>query len=237
VRMVTNGVRKTCTAAVDIVLLTVRDGILQILLIDRVLSPQGWPALPGGFVRDEDLSAAAERELIEETRIDASRLHLEQLQTYGGPDRDPRGRVITVAYLGLAPDLPVPQAGTDAQNARWEPVAAVLDGAVKLAFDHNTIVADGVERARSKLEYTTLATAFCQPEFTISELRRVYEIVWSTEIDARNFHRKVMSADFLVATGSRTTRDGGRPAMLYRLNEEKANDLLYPAMLRPRVLA
>src|ERR1700691_6212923 len=142
--MVTNGVRKTCTAAVDIVLLTVRDGILQILLIDRVLSPQGWPALPGGFVRDEDLSAAAERELIEETRIDASRLHLEQLQTYGTPDRDPRGRVITVAYLGLAPDLPVPQAGTDAQNARWEPVAAVLDGAVKLAFDHNTIVADGV---------------------------------------------------------------------------------------------
>jgi 8-oxo-dGTP diphosphatase len=236
--MASNGLRKTCAVAVDIVLLTVREGALQLLLIDRVLSPQrGWPALPGGFVRDEDLPAAAQRELIEETRIDASRFHLEQLQTYGTPDRDPRGRVITVAYLALAPGLPVPQAGTDAQNARWEPVMAVLDGTVKLAFDHNAIVADGVERARSKLEYTTLATAFCEPEFTISELRRVYEIVWSTPIDARNFHRKMMSADFLTPTGRQTTRDGGRPARLYRLNQDKANDLLNPAMLRPGVLS
>ena len=233
-----NGIRKTCAVAVDIVLLTVREGALQVLLIDRLLSPQrGWPALPGGFVRDEDLLAAAERELIEETHIDASLLHLEQLQSYGSPSRDPRGRVITVAYLGLAPDLPVPQAGTDAQNARWEPVASVLDGATKLAFDHSAIVADGLERARSKLEYTTLATAFCQPEFTISELRHVYEIVWSAPIDARNFHRKITSADFLTATGRRTTRDGGRPAALYRVNEQKANELLYPPMLRPRVLA
>jgi 8-oxo-dGTP diphosphatase len=229
-------IEKTCTVAVDIVLLTVREGALQILLIDRLLSPhRGGPALPGGFVRDENLPAAAERELIEETHIDATRLHLEQLQTYGAPGRDPRGRVITVAYLGLAPNLPVPQAGTDATNARWAPVAPVLDGRLPLAFDHSTIVQDGVERARSKLEYTTLATAFCPPEFTISELRRVYEIVWSTPIDARNFHRKVTSADFLVATGRQTARDGGRPAALFRLNEEKANDLLYPAMLRPRV--
>jgi 8-oxo-dGTP diphosphatase len=233
-----NSVRKMCAVAVDIVLLTVREGALQILLIDRRHSPQqGWPALPGGFVLDEDLPAAAERELKEETRIDATRLHLEQLQTYGAPNRDPRGRVISVAYLALAPNLPVPQAGTDAANARWEPVAAVLDGRIALAFDHNTIVQNGVERARSKLEYTTLATAFCQAEFTISELRRIYEIVWSASIDARNFHRKVLSADFLIQTGQRTTRDGGRPAALFRLNEKKANDLLYPAMLRPRVLA
>jgi 8-oxo-dGTP diphosphatase len=232
-----NMIRKTCTVAVDIVLLTVREGAFQVLLIDRLLTPQrGWPALPGGFVLDEDLPAAAQRELIEETHIDASRLHLEQLQSYGTPSRDPRGRVITVAYLGLAPDLPVPEAGTDAQNARWEPVASVLDGTTKLAFDHGTIVADGVERARSKLEYTTLATAFCQSEFTISELRHVYEIVWQAPIDARNFHRKVTSADFLTATGRRTTRDGGRPAALYRATEEKVNELLYPPMLRPRVL-
>jgi len=233
-----SSVRKTCAVAVDIVLLTVREGALQILLIDRRFSPQqGWPALPGGFVLDEDLPDAAERELKEETRIDATRLHLEQLQTYGAPSRDPRGRVISVAYLALAPDLPVPQAGTDATNARWEHAAAVLDGRVTLAFDHNAIVENGVERARSKLEYTTLATAFCQEEFTIFELRRVYEIVWSTPIDARNFHRKVMSANFLVQTGRQTTRDGGRPAALFRLNEERANDLLYPAMLRPRLLA
>jgi 8-oxo-dGTP diphosphatase len=233
-----SSVRKTCAVAVDIVLLTVREGALQILLIDRGLSPQqGWPALPGGFVLDEDLPDAAERELKEETRIDPARLHLEQLQTFGAPSRDPRGRVISVAYLALAPGLPVPQAGTDATNARWEHAAAVLDGRVTLAFDHNAIVENGVERARSKLEYTTLATAFCQEEFTISELRRVYEIVWSTPVDARNFYRKVMSANFLVQTGRHTTRDGGRPAALFRLNEERASDLLYPAMLRPRLMA
>lgn len=229
-----SAIRKTCAVAIDIVLLTVREGALQILLIDRVLEPyKGCPALPGGFVLDEDLSTAAERELMEETHIEAARLHLEQLRTYGAPGRDPRGRVISVAYLGLAPNLPVPQAGTDALNARWAPVASVLEGRITLAFDHSEIVQNGVERARSKLEYTTLATAFCPLEFTISELRRVYEIVWSTSIDARNFHRKVMSADFLIKTGRHTTRDGGRPAALFRLNEKRAGDLLYPAMLRP----
>jgi 8-oxo-dGTP diphosphatase len=228
-------VEKTCAVAVDIVLLTVRQGTLQLLLIDRLMGPhQGQPALPGGFVRDEDLTAAAERELIEETHIDGSRLHLEQLQSYGAPGRDPRGRVISVAYLGLAPNLPVPRSGTDAVNARWMAVAEVLDGQFRLAFDHNQIVRHGVERARSKLEYTALATAFCSPEFTISELRRVYEIVWSTSLDPRNFQRKLMSADFLLPAGGRTTRDGGRPAALFRLNPERADDAVSPAMLRPR---
>ena len=140
-RMPAKPIRKTCAVAVDIVLLTVRCAALQILLIDRRLGPfEGWPALPGGFVLDEDLAAAAERELIEETRIDAARLHLEQLQTYGAPGRDPRGRVVAVAYLALAPNLPVPEAGTDALNAHWEPVSDVLNGSIKLAFDHNIIV-------------------------------------------------------------------------------------------------
>jgi len=226
----------TCAVTVDVVLLTVRESQLQILLIDRLLPPfRGHPALPGGFVLDEDLGEAAVRELVEETNIDGSRLHLEQLASYGAPNRDPRGRVITIAYLGLAPDLPVPRPGTDAIGARWEPVAPLLDGRARLAFDHNAIVANGVERARSRLEYTTLATAFCPPEFTISELRRVYEIVWSAPVDPRNFQRKLMSADVLRPTGERTTRDGGRPAALYRLNGDRAADsMLYPAMLRQR---
>lgn len=99
-----------------------------------------------------------------------------------------------------------------------------------LAFDHNQILADGLERARAKLEYTLLATTFCAPEFTVAELRRVYEIVWGTSLDSRNFHRKVTGADgFLVPTGATTTRDGGRPAQLYRRGELR---LLHPPMLR-----
>jgi 8-oxo-dGTP diphosphatase len=226
-----------CAVAVDVVLLTVRDGTLQVLLIDRRYGPYlGQSALPGGFVFEEDLASAARRTLIEETHIDGTRLNLEQLRSYGAPDRDPRGRVISVAYVGLAPNLPEPRPGSGAVDARWEPAATVLEGTSRrLAFDHETIVSDGVERIRSKLEYTTVAAAFCPPEFTVSELRRVYEIVWSRSIDPDNFQRKLMLADFLQPTGTRTTRDGGRSAELFRLNAKWAHRGVHPAMLRQRV--
>lgn len=214
---------------VDLVVLTVRDGALSVLLVRRGAPPyKGRWALPGGFVRDdEDLLDAAERELEEETGLGTVRVHLEQLRTYGAPRRDPRGRVVTVAYLALVPDLPAPVAGTDASVARWTAVETVP----RLAFDHDRILADGVERARAKLEYTPLAAAFCAPEFTIAELRHIYEAVWGTELDARNFHRKVTgTAGFVVETGASTTRNGGRPARLYRRGQAV---LLHPAMLRP----
>ena len=101
-----------------------------------------------------------------------------------------------------------------------------------MAFDHERILRDGVERARSKLEYTALATAFCRDEFTVAELRRVYEIVWGTALDPRNFHRKVTGAErFLVETGEVTSSGGGRPAARYRRGSAV---LLHPPMLRPR---
>ncbi|MFC7529668.1 NUDIX domain-containing protein [Actinoplanes sp. GCM10030250] len=213
---------------VDLVLLTIRQGTLQVLLIRRGIPPhQGQWALPGGFVLpDEDLDAAARRELREETGLDPHSGHLEQLATYGTPGRDPRGRVVTVAYLALLPDLPAPIAGSDAASAAWRPCDET-----GLAFDHDRILADGLERARAKLEYTPLATAFCPPEFTVAELRTVYETVWRTHLDPRNFHRKVTSAEnFVTPTGHTALRDRGRPAQLFRRGPAA---LLHPPLLRP----
>jgi 8-oxo-dGTP diphosphatase len=186
-------------------------------------------SLPGGFIQlEEDLPVAASRLMAERAGLADVRIHLEQLATYGYPDRDPRQRVVSVAYLGLAPDLPA--------SSRAQVLWTAGDELVhtdRAAFDHRRILRDGMERARAKLEYTSLAAAFCPPEFTVAELRRVYEIVWGTSLDPRNFHRKVTGADrFLIPTDRTTTRDGGRPARLYRRGDAEQ---LRPPMLRPRV--
>ncbi len=218
---------------VDLVVLTLRAADLCALLVRRAAAPyKGRWALPGGFVEpDEDLHTAAGRELAEETSVSDLPVHLEQLRSYGDPNRDPRMRVVSVAYLALGPDLPDPVAGSDAADAAWRPVAEALAGTAKLAFDHAVILADGVERARSKLEYTPLGTAFCGREFTVGELREVYETVWGVGLDPRNFHRKVTGAvGFLTPTGQTTTRNGGRPARLYRRGPAQ---LLMPPLLRP----
>ncbi len=230
---------------VDLVVLTIRDDELAALLIRRGVPPfAGKLALPGGFAGpDENLAEAAARELTEETGLMADvepglvtgqaggPVHLEQLASYGEPGRDPRLRVVTVAYLALAPGLPPPHAGSDAADASWLPAAGLLAGPPdELAFDHHLILADGIERARAKLEYSPLATAFCPPEFTVGQLRRVYEIVWGARLDPRNFHRKVTSTPgFLVPVDSITAGERGRPARLYR----KGNTaVLHPPLLR-----
>jgi 8-oxo-dGTP diphosphatase len=222
----------TFAVAVDLVLLTIRDAQLCVLAVRRGVAPyQGRWALPGGFVQEQEgLLAAAERELAEETGLDKLPVHLEQLATYGEPRRDPRMRVVSVAYLALAAALPEPAAGTDAAEARWRPVDDLLAAPTRLAFDHDAILADGLERARAKLEYSPLATAFCADEFTVAELRHVYEVVWGAHLDPRNFHRKITrSPGFLVPTGRRTTRNGGRPAQLYRRGDA---NLLNPPITR-----
>ncbi|SDW75797.1 8-oxo-dGTP diphosphatase [Arthrobacter sp. cf158] len=225
---------------VDVVALTVRDGELNVLLITRLIEPfRGKLALPGGFVlAGEDLLEAAGRELAEETGVEHLPGHLEQLGSYGPKGRDPRGDVLTVAHLLLAPDFPVLAAGSDAEQAAWYPVAEVPE----LAFDHARILDDALERAKAKLEYSPLGAAFCGEEFTIAQLRAVYEAVWGTRLDPRNFHRKATGTPgFLEEAGRMTTGDAGRPAALFRLAPEArptagqpTRAVLNPPLMRPR---
>jgi 8-oxo-dGTP diphosphatase len=230
---------------VDIVLLTVREGRLAVLLVERKGHPfQGRWALPGGFVEpDDDLDGAAQRELKEETGVLIARElagvhlgHLEQLRSYGTPGRDPRMRVVSVAYVGFTARDEAASAGSDAADARFWAVDDLAipgigsDDGVALAFDHDRIVADGVERARAKLEYTTLATAFLDEPFTLGELRRVYEAVWGESLHEGNFRRKVLSTPGFVETTGKTAQTVGRPAALYRRGGATR---LHPAILRP----
>jgi 8-oxo-dGTP diphosphatase len=230
---------------VDVVALTIRDAELQVLLVRRGEQPYlGSWALPGGFVRprtgpegertEEDLAQAAARELAEEAGPQLRATHLEQLGSYGAPGRDPRMRVISVAYLAFAPELPEATPGTDAADARWAPVASLSLPGRPLAFDHARILADGVERARAKLEYTPLATAFVREPFTISELREVYETVWGEKLHPGNFHRKVLSVPgFVESTGGQTETGGPRGGPRAKLYRRGDATLLHPALLRP----
>ncbi|MBO8197717.1 NUDIX hydrolase [Streptomyces smyrnaeus] len=216
----------------DLAIFTVRGGRLMVLLVERGVEPYlGHPALPGGYVQKaETLREGALRELWEEAGIDGSRLHLEQLGAYGDPRRDPRGRVVTIAYLALGPDLPAPVGGTDARHAYWFPVSELADDPHALAFDHMDILTDALEQIRRKLEYTAVATAFCGESFTLSELRTVYEVVWGEHLDPSNFRRKVLNtAGFVQPTGDQRLPATGRPAALYRRGNAW---LLSPPLLR-----
>jgi 8-oxo-dGTP diphosphatase len=194
---------------VDIVALMIRDEQLSVLLVQRGEAPykSAW-SLPGGFVRrgpdhpDESLDDAARREFAEETGIELEAAYLTQLGAYGDPGRDPRGNVVTVAYLAVAPTSSRPQAGGDARQARWMHVSTVLEaGDGALAFDHERILADAVRRTSELVESTALGVAFCPQWFTVPYLRHVYEILWDLPrdgLDAGNFHHRIMGLTGLL---------------------------------------
>jgi len=208
---------------VDVVILTMADGVLKVLLVRRGQEPfRGMWATPGGFKRpDETLDEAARRELSEETGVDVPSL-LTQFGAYGDPGRDPRMNVVTVAYLAVLRDVGEVVAGTDAEHAALVPVSDVLEDRVELAFDHLDVLRDAVERVRVELEVSGIATAFVGTTFTIAELRAVYEAIWGVQLDAANFRRSLVAEDGWVIPTGRTARSGpggGRPAELYRAGQ------------------
>ena len=203
------------SVTVDVVIITLRGEELQVLLIKRDLAPhKGKWAVPGGFVHiDESLESAARRELHEETGV--ADVYLEQLYTFGDPGRDPRGRVISVAYIALVPAPLAVEAGSDAREARWWP----LNKLPALAFDHDKILQLALTRLRYKIEYSAVGFRLLPQYFTLSELQRAYEIILGEPLDKRNFRRRIMEAEVIELTDD--IRSGeGRPARLYRFRRD-----------------
>jgi len=207
---------------VDCVVFGFGGGGLQILLIQRGVAPfMGSWALPGGFVlMDEDLDAAARRELKEETGLEG--VFLEQLATFGAPARDPRGRVVSVAYYALVrPDLHPAKGDTDASDAAWFDA----DELPPLAFDHAAILGAALERLRGKIRYEPVGFELLPAHFTLAQLQALYEAILGRPLDKRNFRKRLLAFDFLIPLDEYA---GGahRPARLHRFDRRKYEGLV-----------
>ncbi len=194
---------------------------LRVLLIQRAYKPfAGSWALPGGFVKiDEDLESAARRELEEETAV--RDIYIEQLYTFGNFDRDPRGRVVSVAYYALInlKNHPV-KASTDAKNAAW----FKFDEIPELAFDHKEILVKAIDRIRAKVLYKPIGFELLPEKFTLSDLQKLYESILGQQLNRRNFRSKMLKLD-LLEEAERQTKVSHRPAQLYKFNKRKYEEL------------
>lgn len=201
-----------------------KDGV-SILLIQRKYEPyKGSWAIPGGFIlEDESLEEAVKRELLEETGIELK--YLEQLYSFGKPGRDPRQRIISIAYLGLVKTTQYTElkASTDAENAQW----FSIDKLPRLAFDHKDILHTAIERIRAKVRYQPIGFELLDKEFPFSDLEKLYMALLGRDINRRNFSKKILSFGFIEETGEITKPSGkGRPSKIYRFNQKRYKELL-----------
>ena len=198
----------------DVVIFTIRDERLSVLLIKRSRAPfaRVW-ALPGGFVQsEEDLDECAARMLAEKTGVRG--VYLEQLYSFGAPERDPRGRVVSVAYYALVPiDRIRLRADAGAAELAW----CAVDQLPELAFDHARIIAMAHQRLAAKLDYSTIALQFMPEKFTLSELQSVYETILGEDLDKRNFRKRLRGLRCLEETGESFRAGKHRPAKLFRV--------------------
>jgi len=207
----------------DIVIFTILDNALKVLLVKRGGEPfKGQWALPGGFLRmDESIDACARRELREETGV--RDVYLEQLYTFGDVGRDPRERVLSVAYYALISSTEQKlQAGDDAAEADWYDVETLPN----LAFDHADILAAAKDRLAAKMAYSTVGLQLMPDEFTLSSLMRVYELAGGKILDKRNFRKWILGLGLLEETGKKWSEGPHRPAMLYRVRDKSRVDII-----------
>lgn len=211
--------QKTHEVTVDIVIFTIRNGGLEVLLVQRGQEPfkNRW-AIPGGFIRlSENLEEAAKRVLYEKTGV--KDVYLEQIYTFGDPHRYPSARVITVSYVALirSDDLILAsEEGLNIQQINWHPVYNMPE----LAFDHKSILSYAIKRLRARLEYTPIAFQLLPKKFTLTELQRTYESILNQELDKRNFRKKMVSLGILKELDEFTKESSKRPARLYSFNEQ-----------------
>ena len=220
---------ETVRVAVDIVIFSIRNRELNVLLVKRGVPPfEGEYAIPGGFLRaDESLEEAAKRELHEETSV--RDVYLEQLYSFGDPVRDPRGRVVTVAYYALvSSDHLELSAGADAAEAEWVAIKKLP----ALAFDHGKIVKYALNRLRNKLEYTTVGFQLLPRKFTLAELQAAYEAILGKKIDKRNFRRKMALLGILKPL-KEWQETGRKPARLFRFAAKQFEKLRDKGILFP----
>jgi len=210
-------VKQDILLTVDIVIFTIRDNELKVLLIKRKYPPyKGTWAIPGGFVENkEDLEAAARRELQEETNV--KDVYLEQLYSFGEPKRDPRGRVVTVAYFALIDSKSVKlKAETDVSDAQWFSAYDLPS----VGFDHDVILDYAMKRLRYKLEYTTIGFELLSKKFTLNDVQNLYEVILNKKLDKRNFRKKLLSLKILNALKETQMKGVHRPAQLYTLKKK-----------------